>query len=68
MSLNMKLEKNQMKHLRIDPKLEKIINQIKTYIGNYLSKYEEIENIILFGSLASGRFNENSDIDICILF
>ena len=48
MSLNMKLEKNQMKHLRIDPKLEKIINQIKTYIGNYLSKYEEIENITIF--------------------
>ncbi len=68
MNLNMKLEKSQMKNLRKDPKLEKIINQIKTYIGNYLSKYEEIENIILFGSLASGRFNENSDIDICILF
>jgi len=68
MSLNMKLEKSQMKNLRKDPKLEKIINQIKTFIGNYLSKYEEIENIILFGSLASGRFNENSDIDICILF
>lgn len=68
MSLNMKLEKGQMKNLRKDPKLEKIIKQIKTYIGNYLSKYEEIENIILFGSLASGKFNENSDIDICILF
>jgi len=68
MSLNMNLEKSQMKNLRKDPKLEKKINQIKTFIGNYLSKYEEIENIILFGSLASGRFNENSDIDICILF
>lgn len=64
----MNLEKSQMTNLRKDPKLEKKINQIKTFIGNYLSKYEEIENIILFGSLASGRFNENSDIDICILF
>ncbi len=68
MSLNIKLEKSQMKNSRKEVKLQKIINKIRIYIDTNLSKYEDIENIILFGSLASGKFHENSDIDICILF
>ncbi len=51
-----------------NPKLEKIINKIKNFIDSKFSKYEEIESIVLFGSLASGKFNEESDIDICVLF
>ncbi len=64
----MKLEESDMKNLKSTSKLEEIINKIKTFIVSNLSKYEEIENIILFGSLSTGRFNKESDIDICILF
>jgi len=64
----MKLEENQIKNCENTSKLEEMITHIKTFIGNNLSKYEEIENIILFGSLASGRFNKESDIDICVIF
>jgi len=64
----MKLEENQIKNCENTSKLEEIITHIKTFISNNLSKYEEIENIILFGSLASGRFNKESDIDICVIF
>jgi len=63
-----KLEESEIKNLKNASKLEEIIKNIKTFIDNNLSKYEEIENIILFGSLATGRFNKESDIDICILF
>jgi len=68
MNLNIKFEKNQMENYGKNPKLEKIINKIKNFIDNKFSKYEEIESIVLFGSLASGKFNEESDIDICVLF
>ena len=64
----MKLEENQIKNYENTSKLEEIISYIKTFIGNNLFKHEEIENIILFGSLASGRFNKESDIDICVIF
>ncbi len=66
----MKLEdsKSKIENLRSISKLEEIINYIKTFIDTNLSKYEEIENIILFGSLASGKFSEESDIDICVIF
>ncbi len=68
MNLNIKFEKNQMENYGKNPKLEKIISKIKNFIDSKFSKYEEIESIVLFGSLASGKFNEESDIDICILF
>ena len=68
MALNIKFEKNQMEIYRKNPKLEKIINKIKNFIDSKFPKYEEIESIVLFGSLASGKFNEESDIDICVLF
>jgi len=68
MALNIKFEKNQMENYGKNPKLEKIINKIKNFIDSKFPKYEEIESIVLFGSLASGKFNEESDIDICVLF
>ncbi len=68
MNLNIKIEKNQMEIYGKNPKLEKFINKIKNFMDNKFSKYEEIESIVLFGSLASGKFNEESDIDICVLF
>jgi len=68
MNLNIKFEKNQMENYGKNPKLEKIINKIKNFIDSKFPKYEEIESIVLFGSLASGKFNEESDIDICVLF
>ena len=68
MNLNIKFEKNEIENLKKNSKLEKIIGKIKFFIDTKLAKYEEIENIILFGSLASGKFNEESDIDICVLF
>ena len=68
MNLNIKFEKNQMEIYGKNPKLEKIINKIKNFIDSKFLKYEEIESIVLFGSLASGKFNEESDIDICVLF
>jgi len=68
MNLNTKFEKNQMEIYGKNPKLEKIINKIKNFIDSKFPKYEEIESIVLFGSLASGKFNEESDIDICVLF
>ncbi len=64
----MKLEESQIKNFRSISKLEEIINSIKTFMDNNLSKYGEIESIILFGSLASGKFSEESDIDICVIF
>ncbi|KKK45097.1 MAG: Nucleotidyltransferase domain protein, partial [Candidatus Lokiarchaeum sp. GC14_75] len=68
MALNIKFEKNQIEDYGKNPKLEKLINKIKNFIGSKLSEFKEIESIVLFGSLASGKFNEESDIDICILF
>jgi predicted nucleotidyltransferase len=68
MNLNTKFEKNQMEIYGKNPKLEKIINKIKNFIDSKFPKHEEIESIVLFGSLASGKFNEESDIDICVLF
>jgi len=63
-----KLEESQIKNFRSISKLEEIINNIKTFIDSNLFKYEKIESIILFGSLASGKFSEESDIDICVIF
>jgi len=67
MNLNIKFEKKQQEYYGKNH-LEKIKNIIKNFIDNKVSKYEKIESIILFGSLASGKFNEESDIDICVLF
>lgn len=66
----MKLEdsKSKIENFRSISKLEEIINSIKTFLDNNLSKYGEIDSIILFGSLASGKFSEESDIDICVIF
>ena len=68
MNLNIKFEKKQMEYYGKNPQLEKIKNIIKNFIDNNVSKYEEIESVVVFGSLASGKFNKESDIDICVLF
>lgn len=68
MNHNIELEKHSVENLRKDSKLEEITSKIKIFIGEKLSNYEKIENIILFGSLASGKFNEGSDIDLCVIF
>ncbi len=52
MALNIKFEKNQIENYGKNPKLEKIINRIKNFIGSKFSEYEEVESIVLFGSLA----------------
>lgn len=44
----------------------RIMESIKKYIEK-ISKYYEIEAIILFGSYAKGIENEESDIDIAII-
>ena len=62
----MKLEEG--KRENFTSKSKEIISDIKTFIEINMSKYEEIESIILFGSLASGRFSRESDIDTCIIF
>lgn len=43
------------------------INIAKKYIDSISKKYQ-IENVILFGSFAKKTNNDNSDIDLAILF
>ena len=45
---------------------ERIMKVVKKYVEK-ISKYYDIEAIILFGSYAKGMENENSDIDIAII-
>ena len=45
---------------------QEIMETIKKYIEK-ISKYYNIEAIILFGSYAKGNENEDSDIDIAII-
>ncbi len=45
---------------------EKIIGFLKIFLDN-ISKINNIEKIILFGSRARGDYNENSDIDIFVV-
>ncbi len=47
---------------------EIFFKMIKKFIQNEFSYYNEIDSIILFGSLATLTFTEESDIDLCILF
>ncbi|MGL4773432.1 MAG: nucleotidyltransferase domain-containing protein [Clostridium sp.] len=41
---------------------DNIINQIK----EVLSKYDEVERVVIFGSRATGNYKSTSDIDIAI--
>jgi predicted nucleotidyltransferase len=45
-----------------------LLSQLKDLISKNLNNIHEIESIILFGSYATRTYNEESDIDICILF
>lgn len=66
--MNLEEGRSKIKNLRSTSELEDIIGNIKSFIEINLSKYKEIESIILFGSLASGKFTQESDIDICVIF
>ena len=45
-----------------------MLSRVKRFITENLNNIHEIESIILFGSYATRTFNDESDIDICILF
>lgn len=45
---------------------DKIMKSIKKYIKK-ISRYYQIDEIILFGSYAKGTENEDSDIDIAVI-
>jgi uncharacterized protein len=45
--------------------IENIINEIKDTLK---SKYSDFKGIYLFGSYARGDFNQDSDIDLAIVF
>jgi predicted nucleotidyltransferase len=43
-----------------------VIEKLKDYII-LLEKHFDLDQVILFGSYASGNFNENSDIDVAVI-
>jgi len=47
--------------------MKKNINEIKRILKSYFLEHSEIEVVYIFGSLASGKANALSDIDIGIL-
>lgn len=47
---------------------EKLNSIIKEYLGLVKVQFPEIGNVYLFGSYAKGQSNENSDIDIALIF
>ncbi len=44
------------------------ITTIKEFIQKNISRYDEIDSVILFGSFATKTYNNESDIDLCVLF
>ena len=44
----------------------KVIEKAKEYAALVKEKYSD-SSVILFGSFANGKFNENSDIDIAVI-
>lgn len=47
---------------------ETINKTIKKYLKLSRNKYKDIEKAYLFGSYAKGHINQNSDIDIALVF
>ena len=47
---------------------KKLMEKIKKYIKLLVNKSKEIKEVYLIGSLATGNFNKNSDIDLVICF
>jgi uncharacterized protein len=45
-----------------------IDNAIAKYLDLIKSKFPGIESAYIFGSYANGKFNEDSDIDIALIF
>jgi len=52
----------------IDKDDKESIELIKKLLKKNISKYNNIDSIILFGSFATGNNTEESDIDLCVLF
>lgn len=52
----------------IDKDDKDFIELIKKLLNKNISKYNNIDSIILFGSFATGNYTEESDIDLCVLF
>lgn len=51
-----------------DLEAQKIMQEISDFIENNFKKYNKIASIILYGSLARHELNDDSDVDICVLF
>jgi len=66
--VDLKLERDNIEFIKKRTSQEKIIKHIKNFIKKKLFRYKNIDSILLFGSLASGTFTNESDIDICIFF
>ncbi len=47
---------------------KKINNTIANYIKLIREKYSDIESAYLFGSFAKGKSNQESDIDLALIF
>jgi predicted nucleotidyltransferase len=49
--------------------MDRTINKnIDNYISNVRKKYPELEKVYLFGSYAKNSYDENSDIDLAIIY
>jgi predicted nucleotidyltransferase len=47
---------------------KQLMEKVKKYIKLLMNKSKEIKEVYLIGSLATGNFNKNSDIDLVICF
>lgn len=45
-----------------------IIKKIDDYISDVRKKYSELEKVYLFGSYAKNSYNDNSDIDLALIY
>ncbi len=64
--MNLRLEEENIKFIKKNEEQEKLIKYIKNFIKKNQSKFKNIDSILVFGSLTSGTFTDESDIDICI--
>ncbi len=66
--LNLGFKKKGEEISKDNSEYEKLVSFIKTYLKKKISKYPEINSILLFGSYATKTFTEESDVDSCIIF
>ena len=48
--------------------IEKNKKEIENKISNYFSKRKEISAVYIFGSFNTDRFNQNSDLDLALIY